>query len=70
MVSIEKGRVCKKTSGRDKGKRCVVVNVTEDHYVEVLCKGRKKRRKCNRKHLDPTDGVVEVKSDEEVIKSL
>lgn len=70
MVSMSKGRVCVKVRGREKGKKCVVVNEVDGNYVEVVCAGRKKRRKCNQRHLDPTDQTVDVKSDEEVLKSL
>ncbi|MFH1447234.1 MAG: 50S ribosomal protein L14e [Candidatus Micrarchaeota archaeon] len=70
MSSMDKGRVCRKQDGRDKGKKCVIVNVVDNTYIEIICKGRKNRRRCNKRHLNPTDEVIDVKSDGEVLKSL
>ena len=70
MASIDKGAVCLKNSGREKGKKCVVMSVIDDNNVEVVCAGRKKRRKCNRRHLEPTGETLSVGSDEEAAKAL
>jgi large subunit ribosomal protein L14e len=70
MTSMEKGRVCIKFSGREGGKRCVVVNGIDDNFVEVVCQGRKKRRKCNVHHLQATEQTTQFSNDEEAAKSL
>jgi len=71
MVAIENGRVCVKKMGRDAGKLCVITNVTDQNYAKVLCVGRKKKRKCAVKHLEPLDMKLDLKdSDEETLKKL
>jgi len=70
MASLDKGAVCLKNSGREKGKKCIVMGAIDDKYVEVVCAGRKKRRKCNRRDLTPTGETVDVGSDEEALKAL
>lgn len=56
---MEIGRVYVKTSGRESGKSCVIVD-TLDHKL-VLIDGNVKRRKCNPRHLEPTSKVLELK---------
>jgi large subunit ribosomal protein L14e len=36
MPSIEIGRICVKTMGGEKGKRCVIVDITNVNHVELL----------------------------------
>ena len=52
------GRVCEKTTGKEKGKRCVVVDVIDQKYV--LVDGNVKRRRVNINHLQPLDLVVKI----------
>ena len=74
MPSIEVGRICVKLSGREAGRKCVIVDVVDKNFV--LITGPKKfsgvkRRRTNVKHLEPTDESLEVKkgaSDEDVTK--
>jgi large subunit ribosomal protein L14e len=76
MSVMEVGSVCVKKMGREKGRKCVVVDVVDKNYVLVT--GPKsltgvKRRRVNVKHLDPTGETVKIKkgaSDEEVQKAL
>lgn len=70
MTSMDKGRVCVKTAGRDKGVKCVIMGVLDENNVEALCADRKKRRKCNKRHLRPTEQVVDAGSDEEALKAI
>ena len=71
MVAMENGRVCVKKFGRDAGKRCVITNVIDENFVKVLCVGRKKKRKCNVRHLEPTPEKMEVKENEDAtLKAL
>ena len=71
MPAIEVGRVCIKISGREAGEKCVIVEVIDDKFVEVVGTNIKNRR-CNIKHLEPVDQTIEVKSDnvEEIKKEL
>ncbi|MCZ3364642.1 MULTISPECIES: 50S ribosomal protein L14e [Methanobacterium] len=71
MPAIEVGRVCVKIAGREAGEKCVIVEVIDDKFVEVVGTNIKNRR-CNIKHLEPVDQTIEVKSDnvEEIKKEL
>ena len=76
MTSIEVGRICVKLSGRDAGKKCVIVDVIDKNFV--LITGPKnltgiRRRRTNVDHLEPTSESIEVKksaADDEVEKAL
>lgn len=52
------GRVCMKLAGRDAGMRCVIVDTVDNHTV--IIDGETRRRKCNTRHLEPTDKIVSV----------
>lgn len=76
MAAIEVGRICIKTAGREKGKKCVVVDIIDKNFV--LITGPKpvtgvKRRRVNIKHLKPTEEKIKIKrgaSDEAILKIL
>lgn len=71
MPAIEVGRVCVKIAGREAGEKCVIVEVIDDKFVEVVGTSIKNRR-CNIRHLEPIDQIVEIKSEdiEEIKKEL
>ena len=71
MPAIEVGRVCVKIAGREAGEKCVIVEIIDDKFVEVVGTNIKNRR-CNIKHLEPVDETIEIKSDnvEEIKKEL
>ena len=58
MPAIEVGRVCIKTAGREAGKICVIVDILDKNFVIV--DGLVKRRRCNIKHLEPTEKKVDI----------
>jgi len=76
MPAIEVGRICAKVSGREAGRKCVVVDVMDKSFV--LITGPKKvtgvrRRRANVNHIEPLQDTIEVKrgaSDEEVEEAL
>lgn len=76
MPAIEIGRICVKVSGREAGRKCVIVDIIDDNFV--LITGPKaltgvKRRRVNIKHIEPTDKVINIPkgaSDEEVLKAI
>ncbi|MCD6529922.1 50S ribosomal protein L14e [Candidatus Bathyarchaeota archaeon] len=76
MPAIEVGRICVKTSGRESGRKCVIVDIIDRNFVLVT--GPKKvsgvrRRRSNINHLEPTELKIEIRrgaSDEEVEESL
>ena len=71
MPAIEVGRVCVKIAGREAGEKCVIVEIIDDKFVEVIGTDIKNRR-CNIKHLEPVDQTIEIKSDnvDEIKKAL
>jgi large subunit ribosomal protein L14e len=63
MPAIEVGRICIKISGREAGEKCVIVEIIDDKFVEIV--GSKvKNRRCNIKHLEPVEQVIEIKSED------
>ncbi|HEY0196151.1 MAG TPA: 50S ribosomal protein L14e [Methanobacterium sp.] len=71
MPAIEVGRICVKLAGREAGEKCVIVEIIDDKFVEVVGASVKNRR-CNIKHLEPIDETIEVKSEdiEQIKKDL
>lgn len=71
MPAIEVGRICMKISGREAGEKCVIVEIIDDKFVEIVGTNVKNRR-CNIKHLEPLDQVMEIKSEnpDEIVKEL
>ena len=67
MPAIEKGRVCVKIAGRETGKKCVIVDVIDENFVEIVGNEVKNKR-CNIKHFEPVDETVEVSDDIEAVK--
>jgi len=68
---IETGRICMKLMGREAGKYCAILKKVDDNYV--LVDGDVRRRKCNLKHLELIDVVINIKSTatkKEIIKLL
>lgn len=71
MPAIEVGRICMKISGREAGEKCVIVEIIDDKFAEIVGTNVKNRR-CNIKHLEPLDQVIEIKSEnpDEIVKEL
>jgi len=76
MPAIEVGRICVKLSGREAGRKCVIVDIVDKSFV--LITGPKtvtgiKRRRANINHIEPIQDKIEIErgsSDEEVIEAL
>ena len=76
MPAIEVGRICVKQTGRETGKKCVIIDVMDKSFV--LITGPKKitgvkRRRVNINHLQPLDDKIDVTrgaADEEVTSIL
>lgn len=76
MTAIEVGRICVKATGREAGKRCVIVDLADKSFVLVT--GPKsvtgvRRRRANINHVEPLQDKVEIKrgaTDEEVADAL
>jgi len=53
------GRLCVKTAGRDACEYCVVVEEIDSNFV--LVDGNTRRKKVNKRHLEPLGKVLKVK---------
>lgn len=76
MPAIEVGRICVKLSGREAGRKCVVLDVIDKNFVLVTGPFKVtgvKRRRVNINHVEPTEAKVDVKKgedDEKVTEAL
>ncbi len=76
MSAVDVGRICVKLTGREAGKKCVIVDVVDRNFVLVT--GPKevngmKRRRVNVNHIEPTDHKINIKrgeTDEQITKAL
>jgi len=76
MPAVEVGRICVKLSGREAGRKCVILDIIDKNFV--LITGPKavtgiKRRRANVNHVEPLREKIKVKrgaSDEEVVEAL
>jgi large subunit ribosomal protein L14e len=76
VPAIEVGRICAKLTGREAGRKCVIVDIMDRSFV--LITGPKtvtgiKRRRVNINHIEPIQDRIEIKrgaSDEEVAEAL
>jgi large subunit ribosomal protein L14e len=76
VPAFEVGRVCVKTSGRDIGKRCVVIDLMDKNFALVT--GPKavsgvRRRRVNVNHLKPLEEKIAIEkgaTDEQIAELL
>jgi large subunit ribosomal protein L14e len=57
---MDVGRVCIKIAGRDAGETAVVIEKIDDNFV--LVNGNVRRKRCNIKHLEPTERFVAIQA--------
>lgn len=67
MATLNVGRICVKTAGREAGRYACVLKKVDENFV--LITGPRsltgvKRRRCNVEHLEPTPHSVSVKADD------
>ncbi|MEK6904216.1 MAG: 50S ribosomal protein L14e [Nanoarchaeota archaeon] len=55
---IEIGRLCVKTSGRDAGMKCIVLDILDNNFV--LIDGETRRKRCNISHLEPSVQIIKI----------
>ncbi|MFB0560781.1 MAG: 50S ribosomal protein L14e [Candidatus Lokiarchaeia archaeon] len=76
MAAIEPGKICVKISGREAGKRCVIVEVIDKNYVLVTgppTVNKVRRRKSNIKHIEITEDEIDIKrgaEDSEIAETI
>jgi large subunit ribosomal protein L14e len=76
MAVIETGQICIKTHGREKGRKCIVVERIDKNFV--LITGPKeitgvRRRRTNVDHISPTKKEISIKpgaEDKDIVKVL
>ena len=76
MPATEVGRIYVKLTGREAGRKCVIIDIIDKNFV--LITGPKqvtgvKRRRTNINHIEPLQDKIKVKrgaSDEEVTEAL
>jgi len=68
--------VCVKITGRESGRKCVIVDIIDKNFVLVTGPQKVtgvKRRRANINHIEPTEKRVNIKrgnSDEEITEAL
>jgi large subunit ribosomal protein L14e len=76
LSAIDIGRICVKLSGREAGKRCVIVDLVDRNYVVVTGPPGLtgvRRRRVNMNHIHPLDEKIDIirnASDEEILSKL
>ena len=58
-MALSIGRVCVKLSGREAGSKCVIVDRVDKNFV-LIAGPNVRRRRCNVRHLKPTDDIVDI----------
>ena len=72
MAAIQIGRVCIKTHGREKGLKCVIIDIIDKNFVLITGPPKIssiKGRRVNVKHIQPLKYVIDINrgmSDEEI----
>ena len=76
MLAIEIGRICVKVTGREAGRKCVVVDMIDKNFVLVTGPQKVtgvKRRRVNMSHIEPTEKKIEIRrgdSDEKITSAI
>ena len=76
MAGFDVGRICVKLSGREAGRKCVVLDIIDKNFALVTGPPKLteiKRRRVNIQHIEATQERIEIKkgaADEEVTKAL
>lgn len=76
LPAIEVGRICVKITGREAGRKCIVVNIIDENFA-LITGPRKvsgiKRRRVNISHIEPTEVKIDIireAIDEEIVQAL
>jgi len=59
VIAVEIGRVCVKIAGKEAGKLCIIVDRLDRNFV-MVDSPYVKRRRCNIRHLEPTEHVIKI----------
>ena len=76
LPAVEVGRICVKITGREAGRKCIVLNIIDENFV-LITGPRKvsgvKRRRVNISHIEPTEVKIDIMreaTDEEIVQAL
>lgn len=72
MSAMGIGRVCIKQTGRELGKKCVIIDTLDRNFV-LVTGPEVRRRRVNMNHLLPLDELVKISrnaTDDEVVAAL
>lgn len=76
LPAIEVGRICVKITGREAGRKCIIVNIIDENFA-LITGPRKvsgiKRRRVNISHIEPTEVKIDIireAADEEIVQAL
>jgi large subunit ribosomal protein L14e len=67
MTLLQIGRIVTKVTGREAGRRAVIVKLLDRNYALITGAGISdvRRRRVNINHIEPMDVVVDIKSEAE-----
>ena len=76
MAAIQIGRVCIKTRGREKRRKCIIVDIIDKNFLLItgpLKISGVKRRRVNVNHIQPLQHTIDIKrgmSDDEIEEAI
>jgi large subunit ribosomal protein L14e len=76
MAAIQIGRVCIKTRGREKRRKCIIVDIIDKNFLLITGPPNIsgiKRRRVNVNHIQPLQHAIDIKrgmSDDEIEEAI
>jgi len=76
LSAVEVGRICVKITGREAGRKCVIIDIIDENFAFITGPRKVtgiKRRRVNVNHIEPIKEKIEIKrgaTDEEIIQVL
>ena len=76
LPAVEVGRICVKITGREAGRKCVIVDIIDENFAFITGPRKVtgvKRRRVNINHIEPTEAKIDIErgtTDEEVVQAL
>jgi large subunit ribosomal protein L14e len=76
MAAIQIGRVCIKIRGREKKRKCVIVDIIDKNFLLITGPPKIsgiKRRRVNVKHIQPLQHAIDIQrgmSDDEIEEAI
>ena len=76
MSATEVGRICVKISGREAGRKCIILDIIDKNFVLITGPPSVtgiRRRRVNLNHIEPTTIKIDLNrraTDEEIVQAL